>query len=152
MNTPFVDALNEATEIIKITGLVGGALWTAWTFHKLQKVRSEEVGIQKKVAEIQQMEWTTRNRCGGSGPRNRRTCRSTSRLRTRRLRNPSRRFLYTLTVARVVFAEYGEQTVSVLHRAGPIVFRNTDVPEAVTNRVLQVGQSASAARVRRSYI
>lgn len=33
----------------------------------------------------------------------------------------------TLTVARVVFAENGEQTMSVLHRASPIVFRNTDV-------------------------
>ena len=56
MATHFMDVLNQVIEIIKITGLVGGALWTAWTFHKLQKVRSEELGIQQKLAEIQQME------------------------------------------------------------------------------------------------
>ena len=47
MATPFIDVLHEATEIVKILGLVGGALWTPWTFRKLQKVRSEELQIQK---------------------------------------------------------------------------------------------------------
>jgi hypothetical protein len=159
MSTPFIDVLHEATEIIKILGLVGGALWTAWTFHKLQKVRSEELQIQKGELEYQEAA---------------RQLRATKQAHmsvdikiedTASPKSVARRFLYitallknegghnldvqfresTLTVARVLFGENGEQTMAVLHRAGPVVFRKSDVPEPVSQRSLRVGQRRQLA-------
>lgn len=168
MATPFIDVLHETTEIIKIAGLVGGALWTAWTFHKLQKIRSEELGIKHKLAEIQQMEMDhqeARLRLGATkqahmsvdikiddaaAPKSvgRRFLYITAVLKNEGGQNLDVQFREsTLTVAHVVFAENGEQALSVLHRAGPIVFRNSDIPEPVSQRLLQVGQRRQLAFV-----
>ena len=35
--------LEQFYEIFKVVGLVGGGLWAAWTFQKLQKARAAEL-------------------------------------------------------------------------------------------------------------
>jgi hypothetical protein len=161
MATPFIDVLHEATEIVKILGLVGGALWTAWTFHKLQKVRSEELQIQKGELEYQEAARKLRATKqahmsvdikieDAAAPKSiaSRFLYITALLKNEGGQNLDVQFREsTLTVARVDFARNGEQTMSVLHRTSPVVFHDSDVPEAVTQRPLRVGQRRQFAFV-----
>ena len=45
MDTQFI-------ENVKAMGLLASGLWVAWTFHKLQKVRTVELENEKRIAEI----------------------------------------------------------------------------------------------------
>jgi hypothetical protein len=45
---------DQASEIVKTIGLVVAGLWTAWTFHRLQKERAAEIANNKQLAETEQ--------------------------------------------------------------------------------------------------
>src|SRR6266851_609684 len=44
---------DQLTEIAKIVGLVSAGVWTAWTFHRLQKIRPAELANNKILTDIE---------------------------------------------------------------------------------------------------
>jgi hypothetical protein len=159
-------SLEQVSNTIKMIGLVAGGLWTAWTFHKLQKVRAAEVENDRQLAEIQksrleQQEVSTR--LLGQQPqlavelavveRQLPAAQPQACLHiTINLKNEGSQNLLiqfddsALTVGHLILARNGERKLRELQRSGPMyVPVNSDEPEAITERLLRVGQRRQLA-------
>ena len=44
--------VSDFRDIVESVGIAAGGLWAAWTFHKLQKVRSAEIENRKGLLDI----------------------------------------------------------------------------------------------------
>ena len=158
-------SVEQATAIIQMIGVVVGALWAAWSFHKLQRIRAAELDNESKLTMIQK------------------TRLEQEEIRTQLLRRqpqlaiqlqiteaPSFNDIYksflcisvklknegeqnlrldfspsALTVGRVTFDKDKKQTTE-LHYYGPPYFDgHNDEPVLFSYRILRVGQARETA-------
>jgi hypothetical protein len=158
-------SVQDVAEIVKTGGLVAGGLWTAWTFHRLQRTRAAEVENNRQLAEIQrsqleQQELRTRllrqqpqpaidlsisEAPHAASPNH--CLRVTVTVKNEGDQNLDVHFdRSTLIVGRIVLGSDGGQTIRELHRSGPWYFTNdSDEPQALSNRVFRVGQRRQLA-------
>jgi hypothetical protein len=153
-------SLEQISELVKLVGLVAGGLWAAWTFHKLQKVRTAELENNKTLAAIQKSrieEEELRLRLLRQQPQLAIQLQVTETgLPTETygsilcitvvLKNEGEQNLRiefeppTLTVGRMVVEKKQEQTMDV-RRFGPLYFvPESDDPQLLRDRILRVGQ------------
>ncbi len=153
-------SLQEVSDIIKVVGLVAGGLWTAWTFHKLQKVRAAEVENNRMLAEIQKSrleQQEMRTRLLRQQPQFAIELKVVETVRltgtpkdclgvTVTLKNEGDQNMWvqfddsTLIVGRIVFEKNGKQTIKELHRFEPWYFiHGSDTPHPLSERGFRVG-------------
>jgi hypothetical protein len=154
-------SLQDVSEIIKTGGLVFGALWTAWTFQKLQRVRKAELENNRTLAEIQKSKLErqeVRTRLSSQQPqvgieiqvdegkfpaKEVGDCLCvTVVMKNEGDQNFQVEFTdRALTVGRFRFEEDGRSVIEDLRRTGPIVvLPDGDPPQAFSDRVFRVGQ------------
>lgn len=153
-------SLDLISEIAKLVALIGGGLWAAWTFHKLQKVRAAELENNEKLAAIQkshieQEELRTRllrqqpqlavqlhvTETGFPTETYRSLLCVTVILKNEGEQNLRIKFApATLMVGRMVIDQKPKQTMEV-RRFGPSYFvPASDDPQFLHERILRVGQ------------
>ena len=153
--------VEQASEVIKMFGLVTGGLWAAWTFQKLQKVRAAELANNKTLTDIQksrieqeeirarllrqQPQLAVQLNVSETAPSTE-PCRSFLCV-TVILKNEGEQNLQVdfgpsaLTVGRLVFEKDGRQKIEDVHRFGASYFiPNSNEPQMLSNRIFKIGQ------------
>lgn len=54
-------SFDQFSNLVEMAALVVGGLWAAWSFHKLQKARGAEVGINVEVATLRKLQLEIEN-------------------------------------------------------------------------------------------
>ncbi|MEO8413300.1 MAG: hypothetical protein ABI472_06555 [Ginsengibacter sp.] len=154
-------SIEQISEIIKTVGLIVAGLWAAWTFHKLQRVRTAELKNDEATTAIQksrmeQDELRTRLRSQQPQLGIQLNIFETASLNktyksflcvTVLLKNEGEQNLQVdfdasaLIIGRIIPGKDGKQLIDV-HRSGPSYFvHDTDEPQFFSSRIFRVGQT-----------
>lgn len=139
--------IEQISDPIKSVGLVIAGLWTAWTFHRLQKVRDANLTIavkEKQLLGAQPQLGVQLNALELPSPVEQHSSVlsitvTLSNLGTQNLLVRFRK--HTLSIAKVELSKVGPQSIDTAQAFGPLYFdEDNGKPKHLPFRIMRVGQ------------